>query len=79
MGIMITCHGCNSGYNSPMYNAHRNTSVHYTWQNTVICNLWVSGMDCVDLHVENFQHLPSGFFVLLSLSILIKTPTVLRC
>ena len=32
MGIMITYHG----FNNPMYNAHQNVGVRYTWQNAVL-------------------------------------------
>ena len=32
---MITYHEYNNGYNNPVYNAHKNLGVHYTWQNTV--------------------------------------------
>ena len=32
MGTMITYHG----YNNPMYKAHKNMGVHYTWQNMVL-------------------------------------------
>ena len=35
---MITYHGCNNGYNNPVYNANRNVGAHYTWQNTVPLN-----------------------------------------
>ena len=35
MGIVITYHGYNNGYNKPMYTVHKNGGVHYTWQNTV--------------------------------------------
>ena len=34
MGIMVTHHGYNNGYNNPIYNAHKNAGAHYTWQNT---------------------------------------------
>ena len=33
MGIMITYHVHNNGYNNPMYNAHKNVGAHYPWQN----------------------------------------------
>ena len=32
---MITHHGYNHGHNNPMYNAHKNVVLHYTWQMTV--------------------------------------------
>ena len=35
MGIMSTCHEYKNGYNNPVYNAHKNVAVRYTWQNTV--------------------------------------------
>ena len=30
MGIMITYHRYNSGYNNPVYNAHKNVDAHHT-------------------------------------------------
>ena len=39
MGIMITYHGYDNGHNNPMYNAHKNVGIRYTWQNMVGSNL----------------------------------------
>ena len=36
MGIMITCHRYNNGYNNPMHNAHKNVGAHYAQKNMVI-------------------------------------------
>ena len=36
MGIMITYHGYNNGYNNPMDNARQDVGAHYTGQNAVI-------------------------------------------
>ena len=32
MGIMIIYYGYNNGSNDPVYNAHKNVGVRYTWQ-----------------------------------------------
>ena len=43
MGIMITYHGYNNGNNNPIYNAHKNVDMHYTWQNIVLAHLMERG------------------------------------
>ena len=43
MGIMISYHGYNDGYNNPTYKAHKNVGVHYTQQ--------ITGNSCFLFHV----------------------------
>ena len=43
MGIMITYHGYNNGYNNPLYNVHKSTGVRYTQQNMVIVETHENG------------------------------------
>ena len=61
---MITHHGHNNGYNKPVYNVHKNTGAHYTWQNTVVVGTKKDNVETKHNTMQNHkQHVLKSCFI----------------